>query len=389
MTSIRKPLMAAAGLAAAAIAAWLVLGHRQDEASKEKPVPQPSFASPGVLRFPPNAPQLAFIKTDPVQAVPLPASEPLNARLALDETLTSRVSVPVAGRVLRITHEIGEGVSRGDVLLTYDSPDFGTAQSDLRKARSDASNKRVALERAQRLFEGEAIARRDLEAARTDWEIAEAEAERARLRLRNLSPQGAASDHEDLSLRAQTAGVVVARNVTPGQEVRPDLDQPLFVISDLRRLWLLADLPVDLSTRVKSGDSLLVRVEALGDVTFKARVDRIAPSVDPVLRRVSVRAVIENTQGRLRPEMFARVALEDPEGRQGVRIPASAVVTEGLHLYAFVRSAKGEFIRRQLQPVYQDDQFVYVPAVDGGLAAGEVVVTSGAMLLNAELSAGL
>lgn len=387
---MKRPLqliLAVVVLAGLGVGAWTLL-HGHEEADSVKAIEKPSIASPGVLRFPADSPQLAFIKSETVSDAPLPSSEPLNARLALDETLTTRVSVPVSGRVLRIAREIGEPVKPGDVLLTYDSPDFGAAQSDLRKARSDANNKRIALERAQRLYEGEAVARRDLEAARTDWEIAEAEAERARLRLRNLAPHGAAGDHEDLSLRAQTGGVVVGRNVTPGQEVRPDLDQPLFVVSDLRRLWLLADIPVALSTRVKPGSNLLVRIEALGDETLKARVDRIAPSVDPMLRRVSVRAIIDNADGRLRPEMFARVALEDPEGRQGVRVPAAAVVTEGIHLYAFVKRGPGEFIRRQLEPVYQDDQFVYIPAANGGIQPGESVVTSGAMLLNAELSAG-
>lgn len=392
MTRMRIPrlpgplLVALAALALLGIA--LSLWQRGGEMTKPPPVARPSVARSGVLRFPPGSPQLAFLKEAPAEAVDLPASEPLNARLALDETVTSRVSAAVSGRVLRVGPEIGDAVRAGDVLLNFDSPDYGAAQSDLRKAEADAGVRRLAWQRSQRLFEGEAIARRDLEDARAAYEVAEAEVERARLRLRNLAPGGATAGNQNLALRAPIAGTVVARNVTPGQEVRPDLPEPLFVVSDTRKLWLLVDLPVELASRVHPGDDLLVQADGLGAEALRARVDRLTPTVDPVLRRVALRAVIANPDGRLRPEQFARVALADPEGRKGIRIPAAAAITEGVQQFAFVRTAQGEFVRRQIHPATQDERFIYLPEQGGGVAPGESVVTAGAMLLNAELASG-
>jgi cobalt-zinc-cadmium efflux system membrane fusion protein len=71
-----------------------------------------------------------------------------------------------------------------------------------------------------------------------------------------------------------------------------------------------------------------------------------------------------------------------------VRVPAAAAITEGVQQFVFVQTAAGEFVRRQIRPVAQDDGHVYLPEGDGGVAAGEQVVTSGAMLLNAELASG-
>lgn len=385
---LTRPLLAALlGLVLSGFA--ILLWRGGSEPRKVSPAPaRPSIARAGVLRFPPGSPQLAFLKEAPAEAVDLPASEPLNARLALDETVTSRVGAAVSGRVLRVGPEAGDAVRAGDTLLTFDSPDFGAAQADLRKAEAEATLRRMAWQRAQRLFEGEAIARRELEDARAAYDIAEAEVERARLRSRNLAPGGAPPGSQNLALRAPIAGTVVTRNVTPGQELRPDLQEPLFVISDTRRLWLLVDLPVELADRVRPGDELLVRVDGSGGDALRARVDRLNPTVDPVLRRVSLRAVIANAEGRLRPEQFARVALADPEGRKGLRIPATAVITEGVQQFAFVRTAQGDFVRRRLKPVLQDDRYVYLPQEQGGIAAGESVVSAGAMLLNAELASG-
>ncbi|MBU3694750.1 MAG: efflux RND transporter periplasmic adaptor subunit [Rhodocyclaceae bacterium] len=387
--NLRLPRPLLASLLGLALLGVIITLWRGGEARKAPPEPaKPSVARTGVLRFPPGSPQLAFLKEAPAEAVDLPASEPLNARLALDETVTSRVSAAVAGRVLRVGPELGDAVRAGDTLLSFDSPDFGAAQADLRKAEVDAAARRLAWQRAQRLFDGEAIARRELDEARATLEISEAEVARARLKVRNLAPSGAAADNQNLSLRAPIAGTVVARNVTPGQELRPDLPEPLFVISDTRKLWLLVDLPVELAARVRPGDDLLVRVDGPGGDALRARVDRLTPTVDPVLRRVALRAILPNPDGRLRPEQFARVALADPEGRKGVRIPAAAAITEGVQQFAFVRTAQGEFVRRQLQPVLQDDRYVYLPEGEGGIAAGEQVVTAGAMLLNAELASG-
>jgi len=379
------------GLAAIAVALLAVgvavYGTRQrDQPPREAAADQRPRAGDR-LRFAADAPQLAFIRTAPAATAPLPASEPLTAKLALAEDHTARISTAVAGRILHLHAEIGDRVAAGAPLATLDSPDYGSAIADLHKAEADAQRKALAHRRAQELLAGEAIARRDAEGAAADWQMSAAEAERARLRLANLGPRGTASG-ERLILRAPFAATVVDRQANPGSEARPDQAAPLFVVSDLGRLWVLVDVPERLASRIRTGEPLLVAVDAFPGETFRARVTRVAPQLDPNVRRVQVRAEIANADGRLRPEMFARVHLADPRAATVIRLPTTAVVTDGLYPVVFVEEQGGAFAKRRVRIAFQDAESVWLEPTDGGLEAGARVVTGGAMLLAAELATG-
>lgn len=356
-------------------------------------IPQPPVENTGSnhsrdqLIFPPGAPQLAYVKTSSAVSAMLPASEPLAAKLALAENLTARISPAVAGRILQLHVEIGDQVKVGTPLVTLDSPDFGAAIADLHKAEADATYKRLAYKRARELWAGEAIARRDVESARADWQIAAAEAERARLRVKNLVPEGKMQD-EKLVLYAPIDGTVANRQANPGLEVRPDMAAPLFVISNLSHLWVLVDVPERLISRVQSGNPLQLNFDAFPGKSFLASITRIAPVLDPNVRRVQVRAEIDNPDGMLRPEMFARAQLIDPRADSVVRLPAESVITGGVHPTVFVETNAGEFIQRRIRIAFQDAESVWLEPENGGVAAGEEVVIDGTMLLISELAAG-
>lgn len=341
---------------------------------------------PDKLIFEPGASQLAYIKTEAAVAAPLPVSESLTAKLVLAENLTARVSSAVAGRILQLHAEIGDEVQPGSPLATLDSPDFGAAIADLHKAEADAAYKRLDYKRAQELWAGEAIARRDMESAEAAWQIASAEVRRARLRIRNLVPDGKIQD-EKLVLRSPIGGVVAERYANPGTEVRPDQESPLFVISNLSHLWVQVDVPERLIGRVQDGNPLLLDFDAFPEQSFLATITRIYPVLDPNVRRILVRAEIDNSDGLLRPAMFARARLIDPRADTVVRISAEAVITGGVHPVVFVETQPGQFVRRQIRIAFQDADSVWLAPGESGVQAGEAVVIDGTMLLASELAA--
>lgn len=339
------------------------------------------------LVLPEDAGQLAFLKLETAAMAALPGSEPMNARLSVAEDLTARLFPPLAGRVINLQAAIGDSVKAGAALATIDAPDFGQAIADAHKADADNALKRQALARAKILFDGEALARRDLEAAEADAHATGAEAERARLRLANLVPAGSHIDGQRLVLRAPLGGIVVDRQANPGTEVRPDAANPLFVISDLRRLWLNIDLPEKALAQARPGEAVNFTLDAYPDSDFSARIERIGAAVDPVTRRIPVRAVVDNADGRLKPEMFARATLNAPDAGRVVRLPVSAILTGGLAAHVFVQVGPREFERRRVNIARQDAEFAYLTP-DSPLKAGEVVVIRGALLLASELAQG-
>jgi cobalt-zinc-cadmium efflux system membrane fusion protein len=368
----------------AAIASGIVLYAQQRSAKQEAAEEKPKAAShdPGVVRFERGAPQLSAIRAEVVKAEPMPAADPVNGRFVYDENATSRVSSPLVGRVIGLRAGVGDVLPRGAALLDVDSPDLANAEADLAKASSDETRKRLAFERSKRLHENDVIARKEFELAEADYQQAQADTRRTALRLRSLQ----ASGHENgkFVLRSPIAGVVVERNANPGQEVRPDLGAPLFLISDISRLWILVDVPEKSLGHIHVGQTVGVEADAYPDQHFVATVERIGVAVDPVTRRVQVRCAVKNASGKLKPEMFARVSFLADGERKGIRVPNTALVTEGIYVYVFVEKALGVFEKRKVGLALRGNDHSFV---DTGLAEGEDVVVEGALLLNSEADA--
>jgi len=379
----RKPIVIAV-IAAAAIAAgaWYFRAP-QAEPPTEAVIQKPS-AEPGVLRFPTAAPQLAQLKVDRTELAPVPMDEPLAARVAYDENATARLFAPIPGRVVEIRASIGDTVKAGAVLAVLDAPELGTAAADLAKAQADSQQKKSALERSRSLFAAEVIARRELEAAQAQWQQAQAETERARLRLANLVPGGTASPGgQRYLLRAPIAGVVATRHINPAMEVRPDADEPLFVVTDMSRLSVLVDVPERDLPIVTVGKSAQIEVSAYPNRNFTGKVVQVAPTLDPQTRRVQARVSVDNREGLLKPEMYAKVGILADAREELPRIPTGALLVEGVKNYVFVERDPGVFEKREVTLAVQTRNYAYVWS---GVKGGDKVVSVGALLLNAELA---
>ena len=339
-----------------------------------------------VLHYAPAAPQLANLRIQAVADMPEPASEPLPARIAYDESHTTRVSSPVAGRVIRLGAQAGDKVAAGQPLLWLDSPDYGSAIADAAKAEADLQLKQSAYARAKMLFEGEVLARKDLETAEADLHQSRAEAQRAALKLRNYSQAGSVSRiGERYALRAPISGVVTERQVNPGMEVRPDAQTPLFVITDPARLWVVIDLPETVLGKAHPGQAVAIEVDAFPGETFQARVLSVGTALDPVSRRAQIRCELANPDRRLKPEMFARATLIADTQHRVLRVPNSALIVTGLYYFVFVETAPGNLEKRRVAVTNQNRDYSIVTQ---GLKAGERIVSTGALLLNSELAGG-
>lgn len=373
---------------AALVVALAVAGYSYrtsgSRASGSAPAPAPEVkAGSEAIAFPQGAPQLSMLRSEPLSAVPIPLADTLAAKVAYDDDVTARLFAPVSGRIVALKAQAGDRVKEGTVLALIDAADFGTAHADLDKARADEERKRLAYERAKDLGPGEGIAAKDLEAARADFEASRAETARAQQRMRNLNPRGLPVNGQQIGLVSPIPGTVSERNATPALEVAPGATSPIFVVTDLRKLWLLIDLPERLLPVVKPGAHVAIESDAFPGEQFPARIVQVGQTVDPNSRRVVARAQVDNASGKLLPEMFVRASILQDKG-QGTRVPNGAIVNRGVYTYVFVETAPGRFERRRVELALRGSDSSYVTT---GLAAGDKVVTTGAILLDAELAA--
>jgi cobalt-zinc-cadmium efflux system membrane fusion protein len=251
----------------------------------------------------------------------------------------------------------------------------GQAHAALDKAQADA-------DRASDLFEHNAVAKKDVQAADSALAQAKAAVEQARatreqslrrLTVLGLSPNGF---DQQVVVRAPLSGKVLDLSVVPG-EFRNDTTAPLLTLADLSTVWVTSQVPETYIRFVQLGERVQISLVAFPGETFEGRVSRIADTVDAQTRTVKVQAELDNSHGRLRPEMYGSIHHIESTRPTPV-VPVGAVIQSGEHSMVFVETVVGRFERR---PVTVGARAGDVVRVVNGLSHGDVVVVDGAMLL--------
>ena len=338
--------------------------------------PHASVLGEDAVAFPAGSPQLAQIATAPVQ----PRTEMtarFNGRLVWNEDRTVRVFAPFGGRVMSIVVRPGDRVKAGDTLAVLAAPELGAAQAEARKAEQDYALADKNFARVRELYDAGVAAAKDFQAAQADLARTEAERQRTREKLKLYGKTE--SVDQTFRLKSPIGGVVVERNLNPGQEVRADSqgERGLFVVSDPSRLWFLLDVAEKDIGLVKPGAQVALSTTSLGEARVAGRIAHVAEQVDPQTRTVKVRGSVDAADTRLKAEMYVVAELRLPV-ETGFVVSASAVFLRGDRHYLFVDAGGGRFERRAVEvgPLTGEGQVVL-----RGVKAQDRVVSDGGLLL--------
>ncbi|HYC23344.1 MAG TPA: efflux RND transporter periplasmic adaptor subunit [Candidatus Bathyarchaeia archaeon] len=330
------------------------------------------------------------IKVEPVaesvEGITLHAS----GKAAFDEDHLGYVSAPLAGRVVEIDAQPGQHVEAGQTLAVVDSPDLGTASSELIKASADLVLAEREAKLADELFAAKAMARKDFQRAQDDLIKAKADLRRAREHLVSLGVPADTLDRPPdqlhvqsrLGLTSPVAGTIVERTLTLGQMVGGDPAQRLFVVADLTSLWVNVDVYEKDLPLVGRGEQATIQTAAWPDDQMHGAIDYVGDTVDPASRTVKVRIRVDNAKLLLKPEMFVTAAIDTTATASVLTVPLAAVHGEGAgQPYVFAALADNRFARRAVKLGARRADRVVVAA---GLSAADRVATEGSILLKAE-----
>lgn len=349
------------------------------EKPREEP-PEPKVSGDSTVVFPAGSASLKQIATAPVQPRREMAVR-FNGRLVWNEDRTVRVFAPFGGRVMSIAVRPGDRVKAGHTLAVLAAPELGVAQAEAGRADQDYALAKKNLARIQELYEAGVAPAKDLQAAQA--ELARTAGDRARtqekLKLYGRTAGGEISVDQTFRLKTPLAGVVVERNLNPGQEVRPDSqgEKGLFVVSDPSQLWFLLDVAEKDVGLVKPGTKVEISSMSLGNDRVAGHIVHVAEQVDPQTRTVKVRGTVDEPDPRLKAEMYVVAKVRIPV-ETGFVVPASAVFLRGEQHFVFVDEGQGRFTRRPVTvgPLNDDGQVVL-----SGLAEADKVVVDGSLLL--------
>lgn len=310
-----------------------------------------------------------------------------------NEYRLAHVSPRIAGKAIEVSGVLGQAVEPGQSLALLDSLELGERKSALLQSRSNLAVAKRNYDREARLFKAKISSEREYLEGKNEFERSEASYRAAReaLHLVGLAKpdidaiQWETEGGKKLSyfpLVAPFAGTVIERHITIGELVSPE-DKP-FTIADLGTVWvILAVYEKDLA-HLREGASVRVTVDAYPGETFAGKVLYVSRQVDPATRTTEARIEVDNTDGRLRPGMFARAAISsaEPDSSDSLVVPREAIQRVRDEAVVFVPDDDGGFEAREVEVGREAAEKVEVLS---GLSSGERVVTNGAFYLKSTL----
>ncbi|MHC4907923.1 MAG: efflux RND transporter periplasmic adaptor subunit [Planctomycetota bacterium] len=321
-------------------------------------------------------------------------------QVQLDRTRTVDVVSTGGGRVEQVSKLLGEKVDKGDVLAVIHSADLGQVKADFLEVEAKLDLTQTTFRREKELYEKKITSEADYLKALNELlnELTAAEASYAaadrRLRLFGLGTEqieGIKKEKENgefasLILRAPQAGTLIAQNISVGKMVQTT--ESLYTITDLSNLWVWCDIyEKDLAALhqpFQKGQSLnaVVQVDAFTESTFEGVVDLVGNVMDEHTRTVKIRVQVKNPENKLRPGMFADVAVLIPgEGHMNA-VPQNAVMSDAGNYFVFRHFKDDLWVRCDVIPGQSQGGYVEILK---GISEADRIITGGAFMLKSEV----
>jgi cobalt-zinc-cadmium efflux system membrane fusion protein len=353
----------------------------------------------------PTDAEWANLTVEPVQQQFFGDTHSTEGKIAIDEERTTPIFSPYSGRVTKLLVKAGDTVARGQPLFVIEATetlqslnDFMGAAGSLNKARAQLELAQTVEKRNQDLYSGNASPLRDLQqaqsdlvTAKNDLRAAETAFEAARNRLRMLGRTDAEISEfqqsgkvtADTTVAAPIAGTIVQRRIGPGQYISAGASDPAFVVGDLSTVWLVAYVREADISRISVAQNLKFTVQAYAGEVFSATIDNVAAALDPVSRRMAVRATVENPDSRLKPEMLANVEIATDPVNVTIAVPRSALVFDGDVARVWIVHSDKAIELRQIRMGASDERTVQVLE---GLSPGDRIITKGSLFTGGNAS---
>jgi cobalt-zinc-cadmium efflux system membrane fusion protein len=370
--------LVAGALMLSALCIWASAGFTRTPPPKP-PEAEGMTVGDSTIALAPGAPQWKLVHVAPAKPATTHWTEPVPARVKIDESRAAKVGAPLAGRVTSVYVELGQKVKSGDPLFSVASADIAGLRAERDKSAVDLDVAKAQLGRISAMVAAHAIPAKDELEANQQLKQAEVSQRLAQAKLSSLKVSSRADN--EFTVVSPRDGVVVEKNVLPSQQLSTETS--LVTVADLAVVWVVAELFEADSPGINAGTAVRVTSPSLPELSVETKVDMVSAVVDPERHTVPVRVRLDNADGRLKPNIYAQMRFAIEATPSAVEIAASALVSDGSHQYVYVESNKGQFTRREIAagPAREGR----VPVMHG-ISPGEVVVEEGALLLDNQIA---
>ncbi len=306
----------------------------------------------------------------------------LPGKLVVNTDQQAHISPNFSGHVEQVNVALGQYVERGQTLAVLSVPELIDQQASLSIAQSSLRLAQQEYEREQQLWSQGISAKQDLQRAENTYRQAQITVQSQQARLHAL---GSTGQNGRFVIRAPIPGMISQKDIVVGENVQ--LADQLFVIENLKDLWLEFNLPNTSNIQLQAGQILNFKTNG-SDQNYQAKVQTLNSQADLQTGRLQVRAKVTTQADVLRPNVLVNVFVTDAQAKTALRVQKKALQqVEGKPVVFVIESEeKGQVhLKAQLIEVgvsSQDGQWLEVIS---GLTEGQKYIADGSFLLKSEL----
>jgi membrane fusion protein, heavy metal efflux system len=317
---------------------------------------------------------LQTLKIDTVQTCQLVDAITLTGSVDFNQDNQVNVYPLVSGNIQDIKVALGDYVTAGQVLAVVNSSEMAAYSSNLSTAQSAADVAKKNLDAQKSLFASGLNSQLDVNSAQAAYDQANAQLELAKrvLKINGDNTQG------NYVIKAPISGFIVQKNVTNNTVIRTDNGTNLFTISDLKNVWIQANVYESNIGKIHLGDKVSVTTVSYPDRVFTGQIDKIMNVLDPTNKVMKVKVVLPNSDYALKPQMFASVTVTNPENKEAICISSKALIFDHSQYFVLKYNGKGDAIITPVQVLSSLGDKTYLSS---GVNVGDKLIASQAVLI--------
>jgi len=285
----------------------------------------------------------------------------------------------VSGNVAGISVMPGDYVKAGQSLGVVKSAEVANYNAALITAETNVRLNAKLLEQQKELFKSGLASQIDITNAEVSYEQAVA----SKVAAEKILSINGNNKNGEFDIKSPIEGFIVQKNVTNGMAIRTDNGTGLFTISDLKNVWVQANVYEENISKVHEGDIAEVTTISYPDKVFKGKVDKLMNVLDPTSKVLKMRVVLDNPGFILKPQMFAIVSINNNQHQQATAISASDLVFDHSQYYVITVNGKKDVQIRPVVVIAINGKTAYIK---NGVNPGERLIGSQALLIYGSLN---
>lgn len=295
-------------------------------------------------------------------------------KITADNNKMIEVFPVVGGSVTKVYVELGDYVTKGQLLATIRSTEVAGFEKELDDAKSDVIVARNNAKVAQELFEGKLSAERDVIEAKSHLEKAQSQLNRIQETYKIYNIKGGAI----FEVRSPLSGFVIQKKINQDMLLRSDKSDNIFDIAEIDNVWAIANVNESDINQVKLGIDAAVSTLSYPDRKFFGKVDKIFNIIDQETKAMKVRIKLSNKDYLLKPEMRATIKLSYHENNSMIAIPSQAIIFDKSKSFVMIFKDRSNIETRQVEVFRQVGN---VSFISSGLIKDEIVITENNLMI--------